>query len=129
MNRIVLDASALTALLSREPGWEQVDEALAEAVISTVNLAEVAGIFARRGAEEADIREMLGNVTIERMPFDDELALDAGMLEPLTRVAGLSLGDRACIALARRLRAPVMTTDRAWSAVADVVGVTVRHIR
>lgn len=129
MNRIVLDASALTALLSREPGWEQVDEALAEAVISTVNLAEVAGIFARRGAEEADIREMLANVTIERMPFDDELALDAGMLEPLTRVAGLSLGDRACIALARRLRAPVMTADRAWSAVADVVGVTVRHIR
>ncbi len=129
MNGIVLDASALTALLSRETGWEQVDEALAEAVISAVNLAEVAGIFARRGAEEADIREMLGNVTIKRVPFDEELALDAGMLEPLTRVAGLSLGDRACLALARRLRAPVMTADRAWSAVADVVGVTVRHIR
>lgn len=129
MNAIVLDASALAALLSREPGWEHVDDVLGQAVISTVNLAEVAGIFSRRGGEGVDVRDMLANVTIERVPFDEELALDAGMLEPLTRVAGLSLGDRACLALARRLQAPAMTTDRAWSAVADIVGVTVRHIR
>jgi PIN domain nuclease of toxin-antitoxin system len=61
--------------------------------------------------------------------FDDAIAYEAGMLVAATKSAGLSFGDRACLALARRLRLPVMTADRAWSSIASTVGVTVDLIR
>lgn len=129
MTGVVLDASALVALLRLEPGWEKVEAMLDGAVISTVNLAEVVGFLARKGATEETIRAVLARVAIEREGFDDELALHAGLLEPLTRVAGLSLGDRACLALADRLGLPAITTDRAWAGVAESVGVLVQVIR
>lgn len=125
----VLDASALTALLLLEPGWEQVDAVLDDAVISVVNIAEVVGLFARRGVAEPDIRHVLDEADIPRLPFDDELAFQAGLLVTATRYAGLSLGDRACLALARQLGATALTTDRAWSDVAKAVGVSVQVIR
>jgi ribonuclease VapC len=129
MTGVVLDASALVALLRREPGWEKVEAMLDGAVISTVNLAEVVGFLARKGATEEAIRAVLTRVAIERADFDDQLALHAGLLEPLTRAAGLSLGDRACLALADRLGLPAITTDRAWAGVAESVGVPVHVIR
>ncbi len=60
---------------------------------------------------------------------DDELAISAGLMEPVTRPAGLSLGDRICPALAQRLRCPTLTANRNWLKIADAIGVDVRLIR
>jgi PIN domain nuclease of toxin-antitoxin system len=112
---VVLDASALLALLFAEPGAERVAEAIAEgAVISTVNLSEVAALLVRRGQEPdetlAPVREQ---VSVE--PFTADDALTAAKLTPRTAPKGLSLGDRACLALAKRLAARAVTAERAWA--------------
>jgi ribonuclease VapC len=129
----VLDASALLAHLRDEPGADVVAEAIAGgAVISTVNLAEVFSRAADRGADPAKLAAELtqsglldGAITVESFTAAD--AIDAGRLRPLTRDAGLSLGDRACVALARRLDAPALTADTDWQGVAH--GVELRSIR
>lgn len=116
----VLDASALLAYLGNEPGAQVVTDALAEgAVISAVNLAEVLSTVAARGGDPAALatelaaRGLLGGaLTLE--PFGDSDAIETARLRPLTRAAGLSLGDRACLALGHRRRAPVLTADVAW---------------
>jgi ribonuclease VapC len=123
----VLDASALLAHLRDEPGADVVAEAIASgAVISTVNLAEVFSRVADRGEDPAKLAADLtqsglldGAITVE--PFTAADAIDVGRLRPLTRVAGLSLGDRACLALARRLDAPALTADTDWQGVAHDV--------
>lgn len=130
---LVLDASALLAYLREEPGTDVVAEAIAGgAVISAVNLAEVFSHSAARGADPAKLAAKLtqsglldGAVTVE--PFTAADAIDAARLRPLTRDAGLSLGDRACLALARRLGTPVLTADTAWQGVAH--DVELRSIR
>ena len=129
----VLDASALLAHLRDEPGADVVAEAIASgAVISTVNLAEVFSRVADRGGDPAKLAAELtqsglldGAITVE--PFTAADAIDAGRLRPLTRDAGLSLGDRACLALARRLDAPALTADTDWQGIAH--GVELRSIR
>jgi ribonuclease VapC len=117
----VLDASALIAYLGNEPGADVVADVIAEgAAISTVNLAETLSTLATRGKEPAVVvtelteRGLLdGAITIE--PFSNADAIEAARLRPLTRAAGLSLADRACLAVARRLGACVFTADHAWS--------------
>lgn len=126
---IVLDASALLAVMDAEPGHELVLAALPGAQISAVNLAEVVSKLAERGmpADEAwaDARD-LGIVIV---PFDAEQALEVGRLRPLTRAYGLSLGDRACLVLARIEKARALTTDSRWLAAADALDVSVEDIR
>jgi PIN domain nuclease of toxin-antitoxin system len=129
MMRAVLDASALLAVLLDEPGASSVTAVLDDAAISTVNLAEVVGQYARRGIPESGIRTMLGLFSVEIVPFDRELAFSVGSLVPKTRPAGLSLGDRACLALAAQLGARALTADRSWSRIARAVGVEVETIR
>jgi ribonuclease VapC len=125
----VLDASALLALLLRERGAEIIEAVLRDSAISAVNLAEVVGFLARNGAAEPDIRQMIDAVELEVVPFDAELAYAAGLLLPATRSAGLSLGDRTCLALANRLGVRALTTDRAWSRIAIAVQVEIELIR
>jgi ribonuclease VapC len=125
----VLDASALLALLLDEPGGERVRAVLADASISTVNLAEVVGHYARNGATQAEIGEVLDPLPFDRIDFDADLALACGLMLPTTRSAGLSLGDRACLALARRLGVSAITADRSWIAVSEALGVTVELVR
>lgn len=129
MIRAILDASAVIALLMNETGADRVGPIAAESGISTVNLSEVVGYLTRNGADEAIIREMLHGLHLETIPFDDEQAHAAGLLLPLTRRAGLSLGDRACLALARRFKVKAVTTDRAWSEIAQPIGVKIDVIR
>ena len=130
MTVAVLDASALIALILDEPGADTVRDAIAaDAAVTTVNLAEVVSYFARNSAAEPAIRAMLTELRLEVVPFDTELAYATGLLLPATRRAGLSLGDRACLALARRHAVKAMTTDRAWSRIARAVGVAVELIR
>ncbi len=120
----VLDASALLAFLQDEAGAPRVGAALANgACMSAVNWAEVLSVLARHGVApevEADRvlrRHGLGQL-LELVPFDETQAVECARLRPLTRQAGLSLGDRACLALGRLKRAPVLTADRAWTTLA-----------
>jgi len=124
----VLDASALLAYLHREPGYEIVREAIQKgAVISTVNLAEALGKLKAKGLDPARIGSKLKALGLQDVPFDEADALLVAELDPLTRPKGLSLGDRACLALAKRLGLPALTADRAWAELP--LGVEVRVVR
>ena len=117
----VLDASALLALLKGEPGAERVAEALEQgAYLSAVNLAEVLSKLADWGEDPAEAQARMAQVgllgaTVEVLPFTGEDALEVARLRALTRAYGLSFGDRACLALARRLGLPALTAERAWA--------------
>lgn len=115
MSRVVFDASAVLALLNQETGSEAIASLIPQAVISTVNLSEVIAKLADAGIPEASIHQILKHLNLEVIAFNDEQALTAGLLRPLTKSQGLSLGDRACLALAMTLNLPVITSDRAWS--------------
>jgi ribonuclease VapC len=129
----ILDASALLAYLRDETGADAVADAIATgAVISTVNLAEVLSHAAERGADPSRIARQMtdrglldGAIAVE--PFTTADAIEVARLRPLTRDHGLSLGDRACLALATRLDALVLTADTAWSRLD--VHVELRQIR
>lgn len=125
----VLDASAAIALLLDEPGAERVAEVLPQSFMSAVNLSEAINVFARHGLDIAAAHAALAALELEIAPFDADLALAAALLQPATGAAGLSLGDRACLALAAKLEAIAMTSDRAWLKVADAVGVEIVLIR
>ena len=116
MNSIVLDASALLAILNREPGAEKLTPTLLSgAVSSAVNLAEVHGKLVERGLSFGDAWEATLSPIREAMSFTPEHAKVAGDLVAQTRVLGLSLGERACLALGLALKAPVYTADKTWS--------------
>lgn len=128
---IVLDASALLAYVYGEPGAETVEAALSEAVIHAVNFAEVLSRLAERGSSPEDSLAVLEAAGVLKLLTVDVGtvgdALNAARLRPLTKSAGLSLGDRYCLALAQRLGVTALTADRQW---ADLdVGVTVQAIR
>ncbi len=128
MRGYVLDASALLALLKQEDGSEQVAEFITErAVINSVNLSEVIAKLSEAGMPEDAIHETLDMLTLMTVDFDMALAYEAGLLRPLTKQAGLSLGDRACLALAKQLNLPAITTDRVWENLS--LDITIQVIR
>jgi ribonuclease VapC len=126
---VVLDASAVLAVLQEESGRELVLDLLhTEGVrISAVNLSEVVTRLAERGDPAPEIRFAVERLPLVTVPFESEDAYQAGLLRPLTRAAGLSFGDRACLALAQRLGLPAVTADRGWTALQ--LPVTVQVIR
>jgi PIN domain nuclease of toxin-antitoxin system len=127
VSRVVLDASALLVLLGAERGADVVAGALPGAAISAVNLSEVVAKLTERGMPDQEVRRALDGLGLEVQAFDREQAYLAGQLRAGTRSTGLSLGDRACLALGQRLGTPVLTADRRWQAVR--VGVDVQVIR
>jgi ribonuclease VapC len=129
MTAAVLDASALLALILGEPGGDKVQRLLTDCAVTAVNLGEVIGHFAGIGASEADIRLMLDPLPFVRVALDEELAFIAGLMLPATRRAGLSFGDRACLALASKLGVRALTADRAWQRIGGAVGVEIELIR
>jgi PIN domain nuclease of toxin-antitoxin system len=124
---VVLDSSALLCLLNGETGAERVAEALPSAVIGAVNLAEVVTKLRERGLSAEEVEEALGGFNLEVRPFTAAQAYAAGYLRQATRSQGLSLGDRACLALAVELGAPALTADQAWGKMD--AGATVEVIR
>ena len=130
MSSWVLDASALLACIHHEPGEEVVTDALvAGASMSSVNLSEVVARLSDAGMPAEDIRETLYSFELTIVPFDEEGAFAAGLLRPSTRRAGLSLGDRACVALALRTGLPALTGDRAWRDIASILDVEIEIFR
>lgn len=127
MNEVVLDASALLAVLRAEPGAERVEPRLENAGIGAVNLSEVVAKLIEDGVPEAQIRLAIGRLELDVHAFDGEHAYAAGILRRSTRAFGLSFGDRACLALAQRLGALALTADRSWSRLD--LGVAIEVIR
>lgn len=115
MSSIVLDASAVMAVLNKEIGAERLTpNLLLNACCSSVNAAEVQGKLVERGLDPDDAWDDITAVVHEFLPFSAQHAKTAGSLIAQTRSSGLSLGDRACLALALALNSPVYTADRSW---------------
>lgn len=123
----VLDASAVLAYLGGEPGSERVEAVLSGARISAANLAEIVGKLSERGAGEEDLRMILGPLNLAVDVFDEEQAWTAGVWRAETKALGLSLGDRACLALAAARGATAYTADRRWAE--TDLGVAVEVVR
>ena len=127
MPEVVIDASALLALLNAEPGANVVAEALQGGVISAVNLSEVVAKLSEAGMPEKAIHQALQPLGLEIVPFDEEQSYQAGLLRTSTQDMGISLGDRACLSLAKMLGVVALTADRAWAGLS--IGATIKVIR
>lgn len=125
----VLDASAILAILFDEPGREIAMTAAGDAAVSALTVAEVATRLIDTGQSLPGIAEIVAEFEFAVHAVGSDEAFDIAGLRDQTRRAGLSMGDRGCLALARRLGLPAITADRAWSRVADELGVEVRLIR
>jgi PIN domain nuclease of toxin-antitoxin system len=123
----VLDASALFAMLQSEPGGDLVRDLLEVSLMSTVNWSEVVQKALDRQVETAGLREDLEALGLQIIPFSPEQAERTAHLRAQTRQAGLSLGDRACLALAAERNLPAITADGAWTTAE--VAIEIRAIR
>ncbi len=129
MSDIVLDSSAVLALMQRERGAELVAASLPGAMLGVVNLAEVMTKLCERGVPLEVARYAVSSLGVKIAEFTEEQADLIGKLRPLTRSAGLSLGDRACLALAKTSGAKILTTETVWPQIAEIVGVEIQVIR
>ncbi|WP_414552970.1 PIN domain-containing protein [Anabaena sp. CCY 0017] len=133
MNKSVLDASAFLAYLRDEAGAEIVENALISGCdISTINWGEVLSKTVDLGESPDNIiKELKDEGLLENslaiIDFTEEDAITIAKYRPLTKSAGLSLGDRACLALGKRLNLPVLTADKVWSTLS--LGITINLIR
>ncbi|BCM87941.1 type II toxin-antitoxin system VapC family toxin [Methylobacterium indicum] len=126
----VLDASAVLAVIFSEAGADRVAGHLPGARISAVNAAEVMTKLVDLGMPEDTVEAIFEGLQLTIVPFEIAHARASARLRPLTRPAGLSLGDRACLAVAGQLGAPALTTDRAWSRLdGTAIGVTIELLR
>lgn len=129
MSTVVIDASALVALIRGEPGSEMVQKDVRTATISTVNLGETAQRQFKTGTSRAEFESVIESLELDIIPVDAELAIDAAEIREIGRKVGLSQADCICLALAKRMGTVAMTADRAWREVGESVGVEVRVIR
>lgn len=127
----VMDASALLALMQGEPGSDVVDELIQnqECIASSVNIAEIGSRLIDKGLAPAHLTRTLKELDVQPIDFDLEQATLCASLRLSTRHVGLSLGDRACLALAQLVKGTAVTSDSAWSDVAELAGVKVLMIR
>ena len=123
--QVVLDASAVLALLFGEAGADVVAQAcIGGALLSSASYAEASGVLVARGLARNLAEETLDVLGVEVVAFDKAQALETGWLKRIASDARLSLGDRCTLALARTLGLPVLTADPAWAGLA--IGVEVR---
>jgi len=133
VNKSVLDASAFLAYLRDEPGAEIVENALINGCyISIINWVEVLSKIVDLGESPEEIIKRLRDEgllqnSLEIIACNEEDAITIAKFRVLTKSAGLSLGDRACLALGNRLNLPVLTADKVWSNLS--LGITITLIR
>lgn len=130
-DRHILDASAVLAWLWREEGFERVEVLLVEGncQMSSVNLAEVITKALDKGLPPEQVDSLVGSLELEVLPFEARDAVETARLRPPTRYLGLSLGDRACLALAKARGVPAVTADRPWVQVGKELGIEILCIR
>ena len=126
---VVLDASAILALLFEEPGAEATRTHLRVGVIGAANLAEVLAKLSDHGLPAPEAARAVAFLGLQIALMTETQAQRSAGMRPATRTAGLSLGDRACLALAAELGAPALTADRGWAGVAEATGVKVEMIQ
>ncbi len=128
---MLLDASALLAYLSGEPGWERVEPFLlsGDAAMSTVNQAEVLGKLMDYGMAREAAQQTLEVLDLHSIPFDVNESLETASLRSATRSLGLSLGDRACLATARLHQLSVLTADQPWLALKGLLNLDIHLLR
>ena len=126
-NAIVADASAILALLKQERIDRIEPRRLFGATVSAVNLSEIIERLCAGGLDASEADEAVAELRLRVADFNEAQARSAARLRPQTRRAGLSLGDRACLALGLQLGYPVATADRVWATLD--VGVQVILIR
>jgi PIN domain nuclease of toxin-antitoxin system len=114
MSKVVLDASALLALIKNEKGSVKVEQTLGNIVMSSVNVSEVASKLLDSGIPEEECMAMIEPFVSCIISFDDDQIFLTATLKKFTKQQGLSLGDRACIALGIQLSVPIYTADKAW---------------
>jgi len=129
LSEVVIDASAILAAILGEAGGDSVFDLLDEAIVSTVNVAEVYTYAAINELSTEAIDAFFADTGIAIVSFDWVQAVTAGQLARITRKAGLSLGDRSCLALAKARNAEVLTADRPWQQVAGATGLTITLLR
>lgn len=126
-SKYVLDASALLVLINEEHGHEKVADYLPEACISAVNLSEVISILNGTSMPTKEIKQLMKDLVHSVVPFDETHAYQTAQLRSVTKEKGLSLGDRACIALGKIKNISVVTADKVWAALkVDVKVILVR---
>lgn len=113
---VVFDSSALLAISFDEAGAERAARGLKDGMMSAVNVAEVISRYVDQGASEEEARASLQAFGLDIRPFNETQAIAAGLMRTATQKLGLSLGDRACLALAVQEGATVFTADRTWAA-------------
>lgn len=129
MSVTIIDASAILAAILGETGGDAVFDMLEDAAVSTVNVAEVYTYAALNDLPTDAIDAFFADTGIEIASFDQQQAVTAGRLASITRKAGLSLGDRSCLALAKTRGAEVLTADRQWKQIAGAAELTITLLR
>jgi ribonuclease VapC len=127
MTEVVMDSSAVLASIHGEPGADVVGAALADAVISAINFAEVVSKLIARGIPEAEAAVAARRFGTQIVDVGEDQAVTAGMIHAATRAAGISLADAFCLALAKQRGVPALTSDPAWMSLD--IGVEVTLIR
>ncbi len=127
----VMDASAILAILRGEPGYDYVQELLdsEECAISSVNVAEVGSKLIDYGLPPEEFPRIARQLQIDIIDFNTEQSIQSAQIRKITRSAGLSLGDRACVALTQLMQGCVVTSDRAWLDIAETTQIKVLMIR
>ena len=114
---MILDSSAVLAYMYRETGWQYVENTLLDqTLLSAVNAAEVLIALTRKPGALARSWQQLEALNVSIEPFTRQPSIETARLVPATQGYGLSLGDRACLALALERQMPVLTGDRIWQA-------------
>lgn len=126
---VVLDASAVLCLLLSEPGADKVEALLERSVLGAVNYSDVVSKLVDRGLPPDDVVSDMSDLGIPVLDIDRELGEIAARMRTSTRRIGLSLGDRMCLALAKKLDVEAVTTDKAWAQIASEIGVSVVVVR
>jgi PIN domain nuclease of toxin-antitoxin system len=127
MSKLVIDASALLAVLLDEEYAKEAERLLSVSIMSAVNFSEVVGKLTDIDMPENKIKEILESLPIEIYPFDKEQAYISGLLRPITKFKGLSFGDRACLSLGMVLKSSVVTMDKVWKNLN--IGVEIKVLR
>jgi ribonuclease VapC len=123
----VADSSAILTHIFAEPGGEVIANDPDQFIVSSVNLAEIFSKLTAHGFSELEMQQAVDAVRFTVVDFDQSQAAECGMLWTIGRQFGLSLGDRACLALAKLRRLPVLTADRSWAKLD--IGVDIKLIR